>query len=143
MKDNAPKEQLLKLIEELKLPIVPEEAKENLEKLSEEEIKELLSMYMEVRDYQDEVDSLARDIDPQKYAEIQENYYQKLSKLDEDYSNKMEEVRSGEDKKLDKAEEEASQEIDNLSSKSESEADELINAHSELYSKLDSSLDED
>ena len=143
MKDDDPKKQLLKLIEELKLPLPREEARENMENLSKDEIRELVNLYTEAKNYQDEVDSFTRDLDPQKYAEVHKGYYQKLDKLDEDYGNKMEGVQASEDERLDKAEEKTSQEIDDLVEKNRAETDELINTHKQLYSKLDKAMDED
>ena len=136
--DNRKK--LLKLVGELMLPITPKEAEERVESLSDEEVKKLVSVYQDIKDYQDAIDDVAQEVDPKKYAKIQEEYETKMDKVENDYAADMEKLQKEEDDELDKIEGEAVKKVDEAIKKQDKEIDEIESLHDDLYSKLDSAI---
>ena len=106
------RKRLLELVEELKFPLLSEEAKENAEKLSEEDLDLLLHTYEDLKTYRAEIGTAARNVNPEKYKKVQEYYQKKMLDLDLEYADKLEEVQSEEDKELEKIEAEEEGKID-------------------------------
>lgn len=76
------KDILLELIEELKLSISSEEAKNYLHSITEEDLDSVLNEYEMVKKYQNENDELLGQLDSEKYDKLWRNYKLKLIELD-------------------------------------------------------------
>jgi len=68
------KEEILKIIKELDLPITRAEAEAKLDRLSEDELVELLSRYQKAAEYEKFTRVMSEEVDPEEYAKIEEEY---------------------------------------------------------------------
>jgi hypothetical protein len=108
---NNPRQQLKQLIEELKIPMLAEEVDEKLKGLTDEEVESLVYRYQQVKDYEDQVDKLASEKNPEEYQKIMDEYDDKVAQLEEDHLNDLQKVHEQSDKQLDEAEEKYAYEI--------------------------------
>ena len=131
------KKRLMDLIGELKFPLLPEEVKEHMEKLSENEIDELVSEYEAILEYRKSLEEEAGLSDPEKYNQIQEEFNKKLQQVDEDYINGMEKIQAEEDEEMDRIEEEAEKKIDETVSAFLDETGQIEDTNNELASKIE------
>ena len=131
------KKRLLQLADELNFPLVPEEAREHLEKLSEDEIDELISDYEAVLNYRKSLEEEAKQSDPKKYQKIQDEYEKNLEKAELDYLEQMEKVQAEEDVEREKIEETAEKKIDKTLNAFLDEVGQIEDANNELASKVE------
>lgn len=131
------KKRILQLIEELDFPLVPEEAKEHLEKLSEGDIDELISAYEAILDHRKSVEELAKLSDPEAYKKIQDEYNKKLEQADVEYLKEMGKIQEEEDNERDRIEEEAEKKIDETVNAFLDEVGQIEDTSNELASKIE------
>jgi hypothetical protein len=130
------RKKLLKLIDDLNFPMMPEEAKEHVEKLSDEEVDKLILLYTDIKKYQRAIEKVAREADPKEYIKTEEEYENKMAKIDEDYEKEMEAIQKKQDDEFDRIEAEVLKKTDEAIGKQNEDLDEIEKAHSDLYSKL-------
>lgn len=125
-------EKFKRVAKELELEITPEEIEERANKLSEEELEELIKDYQEVVSYKQEEEKLASEIDPDAYAQIVKKYDKESDQAEEQLISNLEKAREELDYELEEIErlqgeelkkgEELEKEID----EEEAETDEII-----------------
>lgn len=133
------RKKLLDLIETLKLPLTPEEASQNLEKLTDKEVQALISVYEEIQDAQLATEELAQRVDPQKAEEINKQYQQKIAKLDQEHVREMEKIQQEGDEELDQLEKETTQKLKETVKNQELAVNEAEKLHDDLMDKLNQS----
>lgn len=116
---NNPKNRLKQLIEELRLPMDPEEVEENLSKLSDEQVESLVYRYEQVKSYQDEMDLAAKDESPEEFEKTTAEFDDKESELEIEHLSEMKEIQSKEDEQIDEAEEIYSKDLVKIQEESE------------------------
>jgi hypothetical protein len=127
---------LLQLVEELDFPIPPDEAREDAEKLTEEDLDKLLEAYEAVRVYREELENSVREADPEKYAEIMEDYHNKMLDAELEYADNSEKGNKDEDQQLEAAEDKAEQNIDTAVNDFEQGIEDVEDVSETLTSKL-------
>jgi superfamily I DNA and/or RNA helicase len=137
---NKNRKKLLDLIENLKLPLAPQQAKKTVGKLSDEEVELLVSAYKDVKEGQQTIEEIAKLIAPKKFEKIEKEYHQKMANLDEEYLQEMEKIQKESDEELDALEEKAGRKLDEAIQKQDSEIDGIERLHDDLYAKLNSSI---
>ena len=90
--DSNLKIKLLNLIEELRFPLLSEEVEEHLERLSDEQVAKLISLYEAYRDMRDDIANRAKAANLQKYGQVQEKFLEAEFDLRDDNSKKVENV---------------------------------------------------
>ncbi|MBU0569984.1 hypothetical protein KKB40_04355 [Patescibacteria group bacterium] len=133
---NNKQQRLLELIEEMKVPLTPEEARAHVEKLSDEEVEKLISIYEDIQVREDEIDEAAKQADPEEYAKLEKEYKEKVEKLDKKYKEDVRKIDEESDDELDKLEAEAKKKTEEVLKKMDSELDEMEGLQDELASKL-------
>ena len=128
------------LIERLGLPMTPEEAAEKAGNLSEDELKTLIDQYQKVLDYQNEVENLAAETDPEAYRQVTEKYEKSLEAVEEKYINDLESAREQVDQELDMFDQERSRIIKKSAEEADKEAKEIVDEDKKIVDKLKSSL---
>lgn len=131
------KKRLLQLIDELNFPLLPEESRQHAEKLSEEELDDLVSAYEAMRDYRQGVSETAKINDPESYGKVQDEYNEKFQQLDLDFSEEMEKFQSEDDNEREKIEEDTERKIDNTVNDFLDETRQVEEASAELASKIE------
>lgn len=81
--DNRKK--LLELIEKRNIPMSPEEAKEHIDNLSDEEIELLLSTYGDLENAEDAIDEVLAENMPEEFQKAKSEYEQKLKSDKDEY----------------------------------------------------------
>lgn len=130
------KQKLLSLIEELNLPISPEEALFHMRKMSEEEISSLIPSFEYVLDYQNNLSKEAEHADPDRYALAEATYQKELRELHENFLNKLEVVQKEYDDEMDAVEEKTAEELEQIIRDEEKELEKLEKEYIRLSSKL-------
>lgn len=110
-------DKLLKLIEKLDVPILPEEAKAHMAKLKDKDIENLIKIYGEVNEFWTGIDEVAKKTDPKAYKKIDEDYKKEIKKNEHDYKIKLAKIDYLTDKKLDKIDDKYKEALNNLSEK--------------------------
>src|SRR3990172_5421986 len=132
------RKQLLELIKEMKFPLLPEEAKEHVEKLSEEDMDLLLSTMTSTKNYNDALEEFLRLNAPDEYKRIQKEYRQKLKNINEEHNSKMEGIEKDAVLKMDASDAESERNLDEIVEKELEKADEIGKLNNDLSQKLDS-----
>ncbi len=140
MKDKQ--KRLLELFDYLKLPMTPEEVREHVEKLSDEEIDILTKKLEAVKKYQDEIELAAKKEDPDKYEKLRREHEEKAVKLEENHLREMEEIQKKEDEELDQIEEKARKELNEAVEPHQEDARGLVEASGEIVSGVNSIVSE-
>lgn len=138
--DQSPKDQLLQLIERMQMPVTMDEAQEHLKHLSDDEVKNLLIVYQDVYDTEQQIEADAVEANPEKAAKIEEDYQQKIEQAHEQYYDDLEKIQAEEDHELDKLDLEMDKKISDILHKQQADNNELDEAHKELFSKVTTSL---
>ena len=73
--------------------MIPEEARDTVSKLSDEEVAELVSIYEDIKKYETALDEEAREADPEAYAQMEQEYQSKMAELDKKYAEDMEKLQ--------------------------------------------------
>jgi hypothetical protein len=133
---NDKQKRLLELIEKMKVPMTPEEAVRHVEKLSDEEVEKLISIYEDVQVREDEIDKAAKKADPKKYERIEREHEIEIEKLEKKYKKDMRKIDEESDNELDRLETEAKKKTDEALKKMDSELGEMEGLQDELISKL-------
>ena len=110
---------LLQLVQELRFPLLPEESEENLKNIPEAELDYSLNIYEHLKKYQTEIEDTSKTLDPNRYEELKENYYNELLNYKLEYNKKMEAAQKEIDDQLDAAEEKAEKSMNEAYSKFE------------------------
>ena len=135
-----PREELLKLVEELQVGMTPEDAERNLENLGDEEVELLLEMYRAMGKFDGEVDKIAKEVDPAKYAEIEDEHQKELLHLKQNYNHQCEQIQRKADERLDKIDAEARGKFRDLLYQQQLEFSHLDDDYKTIYSKLAGAL---
>ena len=140
---NYKQKRLLELIQQMKVPMMPEEAKAHVENLSDEEVEKLISIYEDVQVHEDEIDEAARQSDPERYKKTKREYEIEIEKLEKKYKKDTKKIEEESDDELDKLEAEAKKKTEETLEKMDSELDEMEGLQNELISKLSETSDKD
>ncbi len=136
------RKKLLELIEELKLPILPEEAEENMAKLSDEEIDSLLAKYQKLEDYRDSLEEYVKEVDPEEYAKIEGEYQKELNQIDEEELQQLEKIQEEEDLKLDSMDAKSERQDKELEEKFNEELKDAEETYKDVNSAMNKVLSE-
>jgi len=79
----------------------------------------LLNIYEHLKKYQTEIEDTSKTLDPNRYEELKENYYNELLNYKLEYNKKMEAAQKEIDDQLDAAEEKAEKSMNEAYSKFE------------------------
>lgn len=134
------RDQLLKLIEELQLPMTPEEAKEHLEHLNDEEVELLLWKYKSAKEFEASVDEAAEKKDPEAFAKLKAKQDQEMLDLKLDHLDQKEQLQKKADEELDKIDHQEELQYKDLLYKQQLEFHEIEDEYKDLYSQLTSAL---
>jgi hypothetical protein len=135
-----PRQELLRLVEELEVGMTPEDAEEHLENLSDEEVKLLLDMYGAVDKFEKEVEKGAREEDPEEYAKSEDEYQKNLLHLKQNYNHQCEQIQAKADRQLDKIDVETRGKYRDLLYQQQKEFSHLDDDHKAIYAKLTAAL---
>ena len=131
---------LLQLIEELKLPIIEENAVEFIEKLTGEELTLLITRLQALVDYKNEVENAYLRLDTKRYGAIEDEYLQKFTDLEEVYINRMEQVQKNADSEVEKIIEKSLKDHNKNSKDSLLKVDRLVNENRNFHSTISKTL---
>lgn len=106
------KKRLLQLIKIMKIPLSDKEAGNFVEKSSDETVAKLVSVYEEIKKFDDNLEFVVKSTNPEKYEKMQGEYYQKLRVLQEEFVKNAEEIQKNADEQLDKKETDSVKRID-------------------------------
>lgn len=132
----GPRDQLIQIIKDLKLPISPEEVKGQIENLNDNEVELLATRYREIKNYFVEIEKLAEKADPKRYSEVKNTHNQKFAKLDREYKQNIEKSQEQIDNELDKIEDQAKKDYDDLIENLERRVGILEKEYDNFYEKL-------
>jgi len=107
------KTKLLQLIKLMDVPLNDVEARKLADNLSSENISKLVSIYEDIKKFEDNIDFIAKNSDPQIYQKLKDEYFQKLLVLREDFVKNAESIQKIGDDKLDALESETEDKINN------------------------------
>ena len=131
---------LLQIVQELRFPLLPEESEENLKNLPEVEIDYLLKVYEHLKNYQKEMEDTSKSLDPKRYEELKEDYYNEMLNIKLEYNKKQESAQKEIDEKLDAAEAKAEKSMDEAFSKYELTLTEISDIVKNITSRLNGLL---
>jgi transketolase len=137
---SNPREELLKLVDQLEVGLTPEDAREHLENLNDEEVKLLLEMYGAVAKFEEEVEAAAKEADPEEYAKAEDEYQKQLLQLKQNYNHRKQQIQAKADDQLDKLEAETRGKYRDLLYQQQLEFSHLDDDHKAIYSKLTAAL---
>src|SRR3989344_5488579 len=106
------KKRLIQLIKIMKVPLSDKQALEFVEKSSDESVTKLVSVYEEIKKFEDNLEFVVKQTDPETYQKMKNEYYQKLLVLQEEFLKDAEEIQKSGDEQLDKEEVESGKKIE-------------------------------
>lgn len=133
-----PRDKFIQIIDDLKLPISQKELEKRLEKINDNEVGLLVSRYVEIKKYFDDIEKLAHAADAGRYSKELKSHNRKLLKLQNENSQKMEIIQKEADDKLDDVESKAREDYDNLLKSLERDLGNLEDNYKKLFSKASS-----
>jgi len=134
------KRRLLQLIKIMKIPLSDEEAKDFVEKSSDDTIAKLVSVYEEIKKFEDDLEFVVKSTNPEKYEKMQKEYYQKLQVLQEEFVKNAEEIQKNADEQLDAEELESGKKINENYNAFIKDIDEVQNQHDSLHQSINQKL---
>ena len=72
------KKRLLQLIKIMKIPFTDEEAKEFVDKLSEEKAAKIVSVYEDIKKFEDNLEFVVKNTNPEAYEKAREEYLKSI-----------------------------------------------------------------
>lgn len=137
------RDRLIELIKILKLPFIPEEAEIWVKNLKDENVVLLVSIYEDIQRYKNNLNSMAKKADPEKYRRLREEYEEKLKAISSEYLEKTEEIEADTDKKLDILYDENEKKVNNGINKLYNEIEMAEKNHESLNSYFEKELSRD
>jgi len=134
------KKRLLQLIKIMKIPFTDEEAKEFVDKLSEEKAAKIVSVYEDIKKFEDNLEFVVKNTNPEAYEKAREEYYQKISLLQEEFVKNAEEIQKKGDDQLDANEAETERNIDEEEKTLSKDFDEVEKEHDSLTNYVNQKL---
>lgn len=141
MKKNH-REYLLELIDDLKIPIIPEDAKRYMKELNDEEVSNLVEIFGEVRSFQREVELVTRMTSPKRFFETEEQYAKKVLEIEESSLAKLERIQEEIDEQRDFTEQNTSKELKDLINRNEEDLSEAEKEYKEIYEEFVSAVEQ-
>lgn len=138
--EKSKQDTLLLLMKNLHLPLTPEEAREYVGKLSDEEVGLLVKKCEAVKTYQDEVEIAAKRENPDKYEKLRKAHEDEVMKLEENHSREMQSIQEKEDGELDQIEEKANKDLGGVTEQYQGDVRGLVKASDEIVSGINSVL---
>ena len=133
---QKPSEQLLALIEELNLPICPEDTLSRLSGMTEEEIETLLPSFEYVKAYHTSLSKEARIADPNGYEEANNSFQKELHELRKNYLKKAEDAQGVYDQKADEIDSQSAEKISTLLTEDKDETKEMEESFAQLNERI-------
>lgn len=134
------RKKLLELIEKQNIPLPPVEAKEHLEKLSDEEVELLISTYTDLKGAEDAIEEVLKDTEPKEYRSLKDEYGQKI-KVDEKGSKKdLEEINTKAEDEIEEIEDEIVKDARKLAEEINEEVNEIEKQGNEVLKISEESL---
>ena len=130
------KKKLLNLISDLKLPLTSEEAREHVDKLSEDEISLLLVKAEVIKNHLSQIDKEANKIDSKAHRELKKKLDKELFEIEENYLNDMEKIQKTHDEKMNETEEQAKRKLKKTVSEHKSDVENISLLHDDVYKKV-------
>ena len=139
MNQNS-RDQLLQLIEDLRLPMTPEDAEEKLSHMNDKQVQLLLESYQEAKNYLDDVEAMAEEADPEAFTQTETEYKVEVTKLDDEYDHEEEKLQTNLDHELDKLDLDTKHKLSDTLHKQQMENNEIEDEFKDLYGKMASVL---
>lgn len=136
MDENRKK--LLELMESLNFPLTPYEAEEKVKGLSDDEVKDLVSVYSDVVEYEDALEDYVREYNPDEYKKLVDERDENIKKKDKESSYDLERAQEDEDIKLDSEDIKAEREIEDIVKEQEEGVELVEEIQNDLGSALNS-----
>lgn len=130
------KKKLLSSIKGLNLPLTEEEAKRNVDNLSEREIELLLIKSEVVRKHLSEINKEAKRANPKAHRDLKKKLDKELVEIEENYLSDMEKIQKVHDERMDKVEEEAKRKLEKIVGEHKSDVESISMLHNEIYQKI-------
>ncbi|KKR11668.1 MAG: hypothetical protein UT39_C0004G0027 [Candidatus Woesebacteria bacterium GW2011_GWA1_39_21] len=134
------KKRLIQLIKIMKVPLSDKQALEFVEKSSDESVTKLVSVYEEIKKFEDNLEFVVKQTDPETYQKMKNEYYQKLLVLQEEFLKDAEEIQKSGDEQLDKEEVESGKKIEENYNSFVKSVNEVQAQHESLYQSLKQKL---
>jgi len=136
--DNRKK--LLELIERNDIPLPPEEAKEHVDNLSDEEVELLVSTYGDLEGVEGVIEEVVKEVEPEQYRKVKDEYEGKLKLDKEEYNEEVQKIGGETDAEKDKIEDEIIAKSKNTVSEVNDVIDNTEEARDEILKVSESSL---
>lgn len=137
------RDRLIELIKILKLPFLPEEADIWVKNLKDENIVLLVSIYEDIQRYKNNLNSMAKKVDPEKYGRLEKEYEEKLKAINNEYLKKTEEIEVDTDKRLDALYNENEKKVNDGINKLYNDIETAEKNHESLHSNFEDQLSRD
>ena len=134
------KKRLIQQIKIMKVPLSDKQALEFVEKSSDESVTKLVSVYEEIKKFEDNLEFVVKQTDPETYQKMKNEYYQKLLVLQEEFLKDAEEIQKSGDEQLDKEEVESGKKIEENYNSFVKSVNEVQAQHESLYQSLKQKL---
>src|SRR4030042_2329684 len=134
------KRRLLTLLKMMKVPLSDREVEELVNKLKSESVDKLTLVYEELKKFEDNLEYVAKNTDPETYQKLKDEYYQTLLVLQEEFIKNTEEVQKNVDEQLDAGEIESENKINESYSSCIKNIDEIQNQHDSLHQYVNKKL---
>lgn len=95
---------VMRWVEELALPVLPEELGAQLKELEQEELEGLLELLGAMRDYEEAVMWEAKEKRNEKYGEVMKRYGEEMQRIGKELEKKLGQIDRKADKQLEKLE---------------------------------------
>ncbi len=132
------RKRLLELMESLNFPLTSEEAEEKVKGLTDEEVKDLVSVYSDVVEYEDALEDYVREYNPDEYKKLVDERDENIKKKDKESNYDLERAQEDEDIKLDSEDIKAEREIEDIVKEQEDGAELVEEIQKDLGSALNS-----
>jgi hypothetical protein len=127
------RKKLLELIEKNNIPLTPNEAREHVDNLSDEEVELLISTYEGLEGAEGFIEEVVKEAEPEEYKKVKDEYEAKLKLDKEEYEKELQKIEGEADVEKDKIEDKiikesksAIDEMNNVIDKTENAREELI-----------------
>ena len=121
----------------MKVPLNDKEAKRFVEESSDETIGGLVSIYEEIKKFEDALNFIDKSIDPITYNKMKDEYFQKLFILQDEFIKNAEEVQKNANERLEAEEAKYINEIDSKVARSMEEINNLEKQRNSLHQYMD------
>ncbi len=138
--NQNPRDRLLQLIIDLRMPMSPEEAKDHIAHLNDEEVGLLLPRYEAIKDYEDAVDAAAQEANPEEYAKIENKLNHDLLRTRQSVSLRKEQLQKEADDEMDKIQLKAEADIKDVLYQQQHELAEIEDEYKDIYTKMSTAL---